>query len=293
MKSHELFVSHHKNRSSQRLNLQKLPFPRFHHFYNHPSIVTIYFVHFTNTEIYKKKFRDGNPSLRILRIVLRQAWAPEEAFTRIGRIYRKTFVAMMRLIVLFFSLTNLWVNAHSQQVVSVGFDREQEVNVDRSGIIINITPNAATPSNPFEYLLKAFLQVTVVVKGADDKVLPSYGVKGISTDDAHEVIETLIFNALKFEKPTKSKENFLRDILSSCPNPFSKIRNKCTLKFSPFGEAAVSVYPKSKVALKILVTSTFSPTLLLTLLIGIALLAMANEMSKSKIFQVSHCTLLF
>lgn len=123
---------------------------------------------------------------------------------------------------------------------------------------------------------------------------PWYSVKGVSKDDFEIQIEKFLHQLFKDKNETYvemelyQRKGFLRDILSSCPNPiFSSNKIECQMRFSPLDTACVLITPlPSENFVNIKVSLNFNYQYLIWLVIGLFLLLTAHEVSKSKLFQV-------
>lgn len=129
-------------------------------------------------------------------------------------------------------------------------------------------------------------------------LLPWHSVKGISNDDFHTNIETLMYQYFGTEEENLSKikytfqksfqQSFLRDVISSCPSPlFSTNRSQCSMTFSPFGDACIQVKTDQSVDIKVDIEKIFNTKLPFFLLVGFVLLNLSHIFSKSSIFQVN------
>ena len=147
---------------------------------------------------------------------------------------------------------------------------------------------------PFD-VMSAFHQLTVDVVAAENYKFPWHSVKGISNDDFHSNIETIMYKIFGTEEEKADKvatvaefrQGFFRDIVSSCPSPLlSTSRSQCLMSFSPFGEACVRLRTEQSVQLTATSERKFNIRLPLNLMCGLFLLNLSHPLSKSSIFQV-------
>ena len=169
-------------------------------------------------------------------------------------------------------------------------------------------------------VLSLFNQINIEISGETIKSksnyeFPFHAIGGISNDDGHTHIKNIFSKVIKkdtdgmsidpFEDSSTIKHlpfisyfycdyrTFIREIFSSCPSPvFSgNIRHKCVLTFSPFGDKTkISIKPKNKEPIQIYIKTSynFNRVLVIKLISGIVLLALAHICAKSKVFQVTY-----
>jgi hypothetical protein len=147
--------------------------------------------------------------------------------------------------------------------------------------------------NGFE-IDSAFRELLITVVAPNTTHFPWHSIRGVSTDDAHAHIQTIVLSLMGVDLNDKEThkpyqiQSFLRDILSSCPSPlFSHNRNICNMRFSPFGTACITISPESNHVVTITTVEHFNKNLVYNLIVGASLLFFANYLAKSKLFQVS------
>lgn len=141
-----------------------------------------------------------------------------------------------------------------------------------------------------------FDQMTITVQMPSDHKLPFHSVKGVSTDDFHNNLESLMYHMFGTEEE-KSKESspvvkfpqsFVRDIVSACPSPvFHDQRSKCPMSFSPFGEGCIQIKTDSSAKVTAFSEMNFNVWLPVNMVIGLLLIRLSFYLAKSSFFQVS------
>eukprot|EP01031_Cornospumella_fuschlensis_P028110 gene28110-33942_t len=138
-----------------------------------------------------------------------------------------------------------------------------------------------------------------VISISSQQPLPWYSVRGVSTDDVHSNLERWIYGlfapdiTLLSQNPHE-KASFLRDVLSSCPNPlFNKNRSVCNMRFSSLDTSCVTVSLPFSTVISITVTRYINPQYFVNFAAGIVFFMLAHPFSKSKVFQYSMTSALF
>ena len=141
------------------------------------------------------------------------------------------------------------------------------------------------------------VSITLVALNPEEK-FPWHSVSVLSTDDFHQHVQNLLGRLWGIETSELdlydqdttfglSLSNWLRDVVSSCPSPlFSSNRRRCSMTFSPYGEACVTLRTTDKsMKVRASLQRRFEIRYIYALVVGILALWMANEFSKSKVFQ--------
>ena len=154
-------------------------------------------------------------------------------------------------------------------------------------------------------LSRVFLETAIEVEYAAKSAIPLFGVKGKSSDDAHENVarwvrrvllkqpqatETAVVNELVESTRSGSSSNVVRDLVSSCPSPlFPSTSSTCSLTFSSTGTACVSVSVQGNEETRsCTVTATrrnLRPRYLVCLALCLLFIYVSHPVSKSKIAQ--------
>ena len=153
-----------------------------------------------------------------------------------------------------------------------------------------------------------FQEIDIDIKLIDSPELPFYSVKGISSDDFHNLVQDFLMKVFKIDMSDSNKgdekqivdlfnpstENILRDVLSACPSPlFAQNRDSCVMSFSPYGRACVGVATGKNINTAVKARLRYNPVLPILLAIGIFFLFSATLLSNSKIFQYVLGMVLF
>ena len=150
-------------------------------------------------------------------------------------------------------------------------------------------------------IASVFDQMTITVQVPSEHKLAFHSVKGVSTDDFHNNLESLMYHMFGTEEE-KSKEtspvvkfpqSFVRDIVSACPSPmFHDQRSKCPMSFSPFGEGCIQMKTDASVKVTAFSEMNYNVWLPLNMVIGLLLIRLSFYLAKSSFFQVSFvlCT---
>ena len=153
-----------------------------------------------------------------------------------------------------------------------------------------------------------FSSIKIHVSAEDKVPLGWYSVGGVSTDDLHSIVHRWLSSIFGWSHapdlsssatssssyPEMSSLKFIRELVSSCPTPFSSDTNKCKMSFSPAGRACVRVDAHHSGYYEVHASrSTFNFHLLRNLVLGFMLNLTAHVISKSKIFQFSAGSALF
>lgn len=138
-----------------------------------------------------------------------------------------------------------------------------------------------------------FNDLFIRVAALDEKSLRSYSVRGVSLDDVQIHLEQAIRYLLK-RKSTNDKlanpvekTSVVRDLVSSCPSPWSTNPKVCMLRFSSIDKSCVTVYAADR-SLRVVVDAyeEYNPRYLLYLVVALGLIYSTNAIAKSKVFQV-------
>lgn len=168
--------------------------------------------------------------------------------------------------------------------------------VATSGTTYTICHTEKVPFN----VMSIFDQLSINVVAREDYKFPWHSIKGLSSDDFHANIETIMYEifgtdeekANKMSVLSEFRQGFFRDIVSACPSPLlSTNRSQCLMSFSPFGEACVRLRTDQLVELTATSKRNFNLRLPLNLLCGLFLLGLSHPLSKSSVFQVKNVAL--
>ena len=160
-------------------------------------------------------------------------------------------------------------------------------------------------ASPLYALVNYFVKTTVSVQS--NFPMTWYAVRGISTDDFYSLLKSTIFRyVLRMDEESetsimKTRDSiegygFIRDLFSSCPSPLfgSPQQTKCNMLFSSVGEPCITLDMERSIRqglrvkapeVTIKVTQSFNRRGFILLLLGLTLLKMSGELSKSKIVQ--------
>ena len=148
-----------------------------------------------------------------------------------------------------------------------------------------------------------FQEIDIDIKVVNSPDLPFYSVKGISSDDFHNIVQDFLMKIFNIDKADNnnnikgdemqivdlfnpSTDNILRDILSACPSPLlSQKRDQCIMSFSPYGRACVGIKTGKNINTIVKARLRYNPLLPMLLAIGAFSLFSATLLSNSKIFQ--------
>ena len=140
------------------------------------------------------------------------------------------------------------------------------------------------------------ISITLDVINEKKIEFPWHSVSVLSTDDFHQLVQNILGRLwgveetsevdLHDQETTSGLSNWLRDVVSSCPSPFfSTNRTRCSMTFSPYGKACVNLRIDKSMKIRATLHRRFEIRYIYALVLGILALWMANECSKSKIFQ--------
>lgn len=158
---------------------------------------------------------------------------------------------------------------------------------------INQTNHQSTVWSLFEDTL-------IVVNETNSQKLSWHSVKGVSTDDLHAHLEHAVYWLAEKLQPGQihheqaepyDVDSIFRDISSACPSAlFSKTRSSCSMRFSTFGNACITVkapkQPDRHLHLSVHTKQRFNQQYIYNLVVGATLVLFAGFMGKSKVFQV-------
>ena len=170
-------------------------------------------------------------------------------------------------------------------------------------------------ASPLQTLANYFVRTTVTVQ-SNFPMTSWYAVRGISSDDFYGLIKSTIFryvfrmdeeDEMDIMKTRDSLEGygFIRDLFSSCPSPLfhTPEQTRCSMAFSSVGEPCVTLDMEESIRqgpnkvknpeVTIKVTQNFNRRGFILLLIGLTLLKMSGELSKSKTVQYIFGALSF
>ena len=167
-----------------------------------------------------------------------------------------------------------------------------KVFVASSGATYKVCHAQKAPFN----VLSIFNQISIRIDASDNYAFPWHAVKGLSSDDFHSNIETIMYEVFGTDDEKDSRrlsssefrQSFFRDIVSACPSPLmSTNRGLCDMSFSPFGEACVQLKTDRTVQVTATAERKFNFGLPLKMICGLILLNLSHPLSKSSLFQVS------
>lgn len=189
--------------------------------------------------------------------------------------------------------------------IPLAIGSEVIVGINKKNKVSRYCVQGQPGSSLFYTLSNYFVQTTVSVQS--NFPLRWYSVRGKSTDDFYSMMRATFFRYVLGIKEDEERElmktrdlvegyGYLRDMFSSCPSPLfdSPELTKCKMRFSPVGEPCVvidvegSLSKGSKVRKPEIVIETkqsFNRRGFIMLLIGLTLIKLSKELSKSKTVQ--------
>ena len=221
---------------------------------------------------------------------------------------------MQRLSVVILLLLVILVTTSGVAVISQTIKNEITLNTSpllQSGTRSDVLVFCCDAPNENYSPIYWFQEIDIDIKVVNSPDLPYYSVKGISSDDFHNIVQDFLMKIFNIDKAddnnnikgdekqivdlfNPSTDNILRDILSACPSPlFAQNRDSCVMSFSPYGRACVGVATGKNINTAVKARLRYNPVLPILLAIGIFFLFSATLLSNSKIFQYVLGMVLF
>jgi hypothetical protein len=201
----------------------------------------------------------------------------------------RILILYLILFILLILLTN--IKASKQKIIT----NELVLNSDpllQNGDIDDVLLFCVNPldnnnyNNKLNILLYWFYQIDIDIKVFNPSYLSIFSVKGLSEDDFHNIGEDIIKNILKIDTNNNinekkifkdkvislisiSSENFLRDMLSSCPSPLLSSNDHCIMHFSPFNKACIIVNNHKQINASVEAKLKYNQMLPIILVIGL------------------------
>eukprot|EP01041_Mallomonas_annulata_P013188 gene13188-27895_t len=160
--------------------------------------------------------------------------------------------------ILNFSLTVVTVRGHTSLVEPVlmplGHEYVERINTKQAKTFCYDNEDGYFP------IVDIFSEVRFSVMSTEPTDLSFHDVRGLSSDDFHSHIEWAVFKILSVNKKHSNSEvghdlekfeGFIRDIFSACPTPFSFNKQKCIMKFSPYGRSCITINPANLISVSI------------------------------------------
>lgn len=165
--------------------------------------------------------------------------------------------------------------------------------------------NEKEPATSVHSVFREVSIMVTTIDGGETVEFPWHAVRVRSTDDFKGHVGSLFRKLFGISLPEHADgdddddadgDGLLRDLVSSCPSPFlSTNRSRCALRFSPYGDACVTVRTgkQSTKVRAVLSTNQFNVRYIILLVAGFVVIWFAGYLSKSKAFQYLVAAIAF